>query len=78
MKANTLVVKPDGSQVMEDVEVSDNWFDPPKPAPEPEPVTLASTNQRVDELSTASDDIMAALTELAGMVDAMAGGEANG
>lgn len=79
MIAKTLVVKPDGSEVLEDREYSDAWFNSPEPTPEPEPVTLAGTNQRVDELSTANDDIMAALTELAGMVDAMAaGGEANG
>lgn len=78
MIAKTLVVKPDGSEVLEDREYSDDWFNSPEPVPEPEPVTLAETSQRVDELSTVNDDIMAALTELAGMVDAMAGGETNG
>lgn len=78
MIAKTLVVKPDGSEVLEDREYSDNWFNSPDLVPEPAPQTLAQTNQRVDELSTANDDIMAALTELAGMVDAMAGGETNG
>lgn len=82
MMIETLVVKPDGSQVIEDREVPDNWFGSQDPVPETGPATpqtLAETNQRVDELSTASDDIMAALTELAGIVDAMAaGGEANG
>lgn len=79
MIAKTLVVKPDGSRVLEDREYSDDWFESPDPAPEPAPQTLEQTNQRVDELSAANDDIMAALTELAGMVDAIAaGGETNG
>lgn len=77
MIAKTLVVKPDGSEVLEDREYSDDWFNSPEPVPEP--VTLVETSQRVDELSAANDDVMAALTELAGMVDAMAaGGEDNG
>lgn len=79
MMIDVLVAKPDGSQVTEKREVPDNWFDSPEPEAEPlPPVTpeaLAATNQRVDELSASSDDIMVALMELAGMV---AGGEADG
>ena len=78
MISKTLVVKPDGTSVMEEREYPEDWFNTSEPALAPEPVTLAQTSQRVDELSTASDDIMAALTELAGMVDVMAGGEADG
>lgn len=82
MIVETLVARPDGSQVLEDREVPENWFYAEDTVPEPEPMTpqtLEQTNQRVDELSAANDDIMAALTELAGMVDAMAGGgEVNG